>query len=67
MKGIDARLLNYPDETHFVSNKANALHWSRTVLGWCNKYAGVKDGIKLEPPVSERHIRGRGKAAARQI
>jgi hypothetical protein len=65
MKGIPSRLLNYPDEMHFVLQKANSLHWNKTVIGWCNKYAGVKDGIKLEPPVSEVHLRGRKNLAMR--
>jgi hypothetical protein len=66
MKGIEARLLNFPNETHWVLDSANSLHWYRTVIGWCNKYAGV-EGIKLEPPVSESHIRGRRNLAVRTV
>lgn len=59
-KGIESRFLNYPDEGHFVLKRANSLHWNRTVLGWCNKFVGINDGIKLAPPVSEKYLRGRG-------
>lgn len=66
-KGIDARLLNFPDEGHWVLKNANSLHWHKTVLGWCNTYCGVTGGVELEPPASERHLRGRGKRANLQI
>ena len=54
MKGIPSRFLNFPDENHFVLKRENSLKWYKTVLGWANKYTGV-DGVKLEPPVSERY------------
>jgi len=62
-KGIEARLLNFPDEGHWVLKNANSLHWYHSVVGWCNKYCGVTGGIELEPPASERHLRGRGRRA----
>ena len=61
MKGIDARFLSFPDEGHWVLKHQNSLHWNRTVIGWCNKYTG-NDGIKLEPPASEKNLRGRSTA-----
>ena len=54
-KGIPSRFLNFPDENHWVTKPANSLHWYRTVLGWCNKYVGITDGVKLATPVSETH------------
>jgi hypothetical protein len=66
-KGIESRLLNFPDEGHWVLKNANSLHWYRTVVGWCNKYCDVSGGIELEPPVSERHLRGRAKRVSMAI
>ncbi|KAL3423113.1 oligopeptidase family protein [Phlyctema vagabunda] len=53
LRGIPSRFLNFPDENHFVLNRENSLQWYRTVLGWANKYAGVKGGVELEPPLTE--------------
>jgi hypothetical protein len=61
MKGIEARFLNFPNEGHMVLNAANSFYHTKTLLGWCNKYAKVEDGIKLEPPLSEKNLRGRSK------
>ena len=57
-RGIESRFLNFPDENHFVTKRENSLQWYRTVLGWCNKFAGVEDGVKLAAPCSEP-FRGR--------
>ncbi|KAH8662459.1 dipeptidyl aminopeptidase [Xylariales sp. PMI_506] len=53
MRGIPSRFLNFPDETHFVLRRENSLQWYKTVLGWANKYTGVKDGVVLQPPLTE--------------
>jgi dipeptidyl aminopeptidase/acylaminoacyl peptidase len=53
LKGIESRFLNFPNECHFVQERANSLHWHKTVFGWVNKFTGNKDGVKLEPPASE--------------
>ena len=52
-KGIESRLLNFPDENHFVLGRENSLKWNRTVLGWINRYTGVKGGVVLEDACSE--------------
>lgn len=57
MKGIESRFLNFPDENHFVTKRENSLQWYNTVLGWCNKYAGVKDGIQLKPALTRGPFR----------
>lgn len=54
-RGIPSRLLNFPDENHFVLKRENSLHWQRTVIGWMNKYTG-NVGIQLAPPASEPHM-----------
>ncbi|PYH92585.1 alpha/beta-hydrolase [Aspergillus ellipticus CBS 707.79] len=53
LKGIETRLLNFPDENHFVLGKENSLVWWRTVIAWCNKFVGVTDGPVLEAARSE--------------
>jgi dipeptidyl aminopeptidase/acylaminoacyl peptidase len=37
-RGIDSRLLYFPDENHWVLKPANSLQWHKEVLGWLNKY-----------------------------
>ncbi|KAJ5684556.1 uncharacterized protein N7477_000901 [Penicillium maclennaniae] len=41
MRGVPSRLLNFPDENHWVTNQENSLVWHQQVLGWINKYSGV--------------------------
>ncbi|KKY29168.1 putative oligopeptidase family protein [Phaeomoniella chlamydospora] len=53
MKGIKTRILNFPDENHFVLNPENSIKWLNVIIGWCNEAVGIKDGIKLEPITSE--------------
>ena len=38
MRGVDSRLLFYPDEYHFVTKPQNARLWWKTVHGWLAKY-----------------------------
>ncbi len=39
-KGIDARLVYYPDENHWILKPANSLHWYGEFLGWLKRYLG---------------------------
>jgi dipeptidyl aminopeptidase/acylaminoacyl peptidase len=57
LRGIPSRFLNFPDENHFVLKRENSLKWYKTVLGWANKWAGVKGKIELEPPVTEHKLK----------
>ncbi|KAF2430261.1 alpha/beta-hydrolase [Tothia fuscella] len=54
MKGIPCRLVDYDGEGHGEARAENILHRWKTVLGWCNKYAGITGGIELDKPISER-------------
>ncbi len=36
--GVEARLLYYPDEDHFVSQPRNRAQWYGEVVGWLKKY-----------------------------
>lgn len=38
VKGVDSRLLFFPDEDHFVRKPQNARLWWKTVHGWLAKY-----------------------------
>jgi dipeptidyl aminopeptidase/acylaminoacyl peptidase len=37
-RGIDSRLLVFPDENHWVLKPKNSMQWYGEVLGWMNKY-----------------------------
>jgi dipeptidyl aminopeptidase/acylaminoacyl peptidase len=37
-RGIESRLLFFPDENHWVLKPVNSLQWHREVLGWLDKY-----------------------------
>lgn len=36
--GVDARLLYFPEETHFVLKPQNSILWQREFAGWLDKY-----------------------------
>jgi dipeptidyl aminopeptidase/acylaminoacyl peptidase len=38
LKGIEARLLMFPEETHFVLKPQNSVLWQREFFGWLDKY-----------------------------
>ncbi|KAI0136521.1 prolyl oligopeptidase [Xylariales sp. AK1849] len=40
-RGVDSRLLIFPDENHWVLKPENSLVWHREVLGWINKHVGL--------------------------
>jgi dipeptidyl aminopeptidase/acylaminoacyl peptidase len=37
-RGIDSRLVVYPDENHWILKPANSLQWHAEVLGWLGRY-----------------------------
>jgi dipeptidyl aminopeptidase/acylaminoacyl peptidase len=39
-KGVEARLVYYPDENHWILSSANSLHWYGEVLGWLARHLG---------------------------
>lgn len=41
MRGIESRLLTFPDENHWVLKHENSLVWHRVVLGWINRFVGL--------------------------
>jgi dipeptidyl aminopeptidase/acylaminoacyl peptidase len=46
-RGIESRLLVFPDENHWVLKPANSLLWYRTVLGWLDTH------LKQQPASAE--------------
>lgn len=40
-KGVDARLVYYPDEGHWIETPRNSLHWYREFMGWLERYIGT--------------------------
>jgi len=39
-KGVEARLVYYPDEGHWILKPQNSLHWYGEFLGWLERYLG---------------------------
>jgi dipeptidyl aminopeptidase/acylaminoacyl peptidase len=37
-QGVPSRMVNFPDEGHWVLKPANSQHWHREVFGWLTKY-----------------------------
>jgi acylaminoacyl-peptidase len=37
-RGIESRLLVFPDENHWVLKSANSLLWHQTVFGWLDQH-----------------------------
>jgi len=38
-RGVDSRLVYYPDENHWVLSRENSIHWYGEVRQWVEKYA----------------------------
>jgi dipeptidyl aminopeptidase/acylaminoacyl peptidase len=46
-RGVDARLLWFPDENHWVLQPANSLLWYREFLAWVGRYtASTRSSVK---------------------
>ena len=39
-KGVDARLVYYPDEGHWIEKPGNSVHWYNEVLDWLDRHIG---------------------------
>jgi dipeptidyl aminopeptidase/acylaminoacyl peptidase len=37
--GVPSKMINFPDESHWVLKPANSAYWHREVFGWLAKYA----------------------------
>jgi dipeptidyl aminopeptidase/acylaminoacyl peptidase len=45
-KGIDSRLVIYPDENHWILNKDNLIHWYGEVFKWMDQYTKESKNTK---------------------
>jgi dipeptidyl aminopeptidase/acylaminoacyl peptidase len=43
-KGVDARLVYYPDEGHWIEKPANSLHWYGELANWLDRFLGSEEG-----------------------
>ncbi len=43
-KGVDARLVFFPDENHWVLKPRNSIVWNREVHAWLERYFGAERG-----------------------
>ncbi len=41
-RGVEARLVHYPDENHWILKPQNSLHWYGEVLGWLDRHLGAQ-------------------------
>lgn len=39
-KGVEARLVYYPDEGHWILRRSNSVHWYAEFLGWLERWIG---------------------------
>jgi dipeptidyl aminopeptidase/acylaminoacyl peptidase len=37
-RGVPSRMINFPDEGHWVLKPANGRYWHEEVFGWLGKY-----------------------------
>lgn len=40
-KGVPSKLLNFPDENHWVLSQENSLVWHTEIFKWINYYSGI--------------------------
>ena len=43
-KGVDARLVYYRDEGHWIEKPGNSITWYAEVLAWLDRYLGAEAG-----------------------
>lgn len=43
-KGIESRLVYYPDEGHWIEKPHNSIHWYGEFLNWMQRHLGKEDG-----------------------
>ena len=39
-KGVEARLVYYPDENHWILSPQNSIHWYGEFIGWLDRFLG---------------------------
>ncbi len=51
--GVEARLVHYPDENHWILKPQNSLHWFGEVLDWLRRFLGGAE-LEAESTASQR-------------
>lgn len=41
-KGVEARLVTYPDENHWILSPANSIHWYGEFLAWLSRFLDLR-------------------------
>jgi dipeptidyl aminopeptidase/acylaminoacyl peptidase len=49
-KGVEARLVHYPDENHWILKPRNSLHWYGEFLGWLARHLGAQSRVAAAQP-----------------
>jgi dipeptidyl aminopeptidase/acylaminoacyl peptidase len=49
-RGIESRLLTFPDENHWVLKPANSVQWHRTVFDWLAGYLKPRESGEPASP-----------------
>jgi dipeptidyl aminopeptidase/acylaminoacyl peptidase len=44
-RGLDARLVYFPDENHWVLKPQNSIYWNEEVRGWLERYLSPRNGV----------------------
>ena len=42
-KGVEARLVYYPDENHWILSPQNSIHWYGEFIGWLDRFIGAPE------------------------
>lgn len=51
-KGLEARLVYYPDENHWILNPQNSIHWFGEFHGWLKRFIGYRHVVPSPGPFS---------------
>jgi dipeptidyl aminopeptidase/acylaminoacyl peptidase len=44
-RGLDARLVYFPDENHWVLKPQNSIYWNKEVRDWLDRYLSPRSGV----------------------
>ena len=42
-RGVPSKLLNFPDENHWVQDRENSRVWHEEIFRWLNYYSGISE------------------------
>ena len=50
MQGVASRLLEFPDECHWILQPQNAVLWQREFFGWLDRFCKPQPSSKPQQP-----------------